>query len=223
MAATYSINESTAQEARSYTSITDILNLLPDNTQKLIEPRDVRDAIFSTWENSVLRYTTIGSDEYIGLNRENIKNKIFLGKKQLSNANIMTSTLLNSDTDIFFFNNKLDTNPSQNLKISFLGGTSSDIYPYSPYLESQSYLSGSTHSLNLNLINPGPLGGDINISSSYGRLSLNGLIIPSYVEINNLVSSPTESNTSDLFLVRNTSGFIEFKKVKVDVANMDIH
>jgi len=221
MAATYSINQNTAQEAQSYTSITDVLNLLPDNTQKLISPRDARDAVFSAWENSVLRYVTIGSSEYIGLNREDVKTKIYLGKKQLANLNIMDNTLLASDTDIFFYNTKTDTNPSQSLKVSFLGGTTSNLYQYSPYLKIDQVYGTSSVMLDMNFINPGPNGGDINLSSSFGRITLqNQLTFPTEAEILSLVSSPTESNAGDLYLVRNPSGFIEFKKVKLDLLNI---
>ena len=220
MSATYSINQNTAQEARSYTSITDILNLLPDNTQKLISPRDARDAVFSTWENSVFRYTTLDAYEYIGLNREDIKSKIFFGKKQLSGLNIMTGPLLNSDTDIFFYNTKLDNALTQNLKISFLSGDNSSLHLYSPYLESVG-ITGSSPSTTLNLVNPSQNGGDINLSSTYGgRISLNGLTIPSYNEISSSVSSSTESNSNDLFLVRSPSGFVDFKKIKINYAEV---
>lgn len=221
MAATYSINQNTAQEAVSYTSITDVLNLLPDNTQKLISPRDARDAVFSAWENSVFRYVTIGSYEYIGLNREDVKTKIYFGKKQLSNLNIMDNTLLTSDTDIFFYNTKTDTNPSQNLKISFISGTTSTLYQYSPYLEVGQVFGTNSVMLDMNFINPGPNGGDINLSSTYGRITLqNQLTFPTEAEIISLVGSPTESNAGDLFMVRNPSGFVEFKKVKVDLLNI---
>jgi hypothetical protein len=220
MAATYSINDNTAQSAVSYTSITDILNLLPDNTQKLISPRDARDAVFSAWENSVFRYTTIGAYEYIGINRENIKNKIFFGKKQLSNLDIMTSGLLSSNTDIFFYNTKTDTNPSQDLKLSFLAGSNTSLHPYSPYLEVKG-ITGASPSNDMNFVNPSPNGGDINLLSDYGRLSFNDrLTIPSIVELDGLIANPTESNSNDLFLVRNPSGFVELKKVKVDYANV---
>lgn len=222
MSATYSINQNTIQEAVSFTSITDVLNLLPDNTQKSISPRDARDAVFSVWENSVFRYTTIGAYEYIGLNREDVKSKIYFGKKQLSNLNIMNNTLLSSDTDIFFYNTKTDTNPSQDLKISFLGGTTSTLYQYSPYLKVNQVYGTSSVMLDINIINPGPNGGDINLSSSNGRLSIqNQLIFPTEAEILSTVTgSASTSSSNDLFLVREITGRVGFKKIKVDYVNI---
>ena len=85
--ATYSIFPNTTQEANSFNNISDVLTVIPDNTQKLINPRDVRDAIFSNWENTVIRYTSNTSGtQYIGIAREDIKDKLFFGKKSLHNC-----------------------------------------------------------------------------------------------------------------------------------------
>lgn len=211
MPATYSINPGTPQEALSYNQVSDILNLIPDNASNLISPRDIRDSVFSNWETSVFRYTNSGTYSYIGIDRSNIKDKIFFGKKELSGNSILDSILLSSDTDIFFFNTKTDANPSQDLKISFIGGGSSSLYPYAPYLEVVNNLSG-TPSLDLNIGHNQPFGGDINIQAgNYGRISLNGFTLPSSTEATNMVASPTSSSPSDLFLVRTSGGYLELR------------
>ena len=94
---TYTFSAATSNEAHSVTDITSVLSLLPDNTSKEITPRDVRDAIVSTWESSVIRYTSDGSTPYIGVDRNDVKDiKLLLGKKELSSTSVMSSMLLNS-------------------------------------------------------------------------------------------------------------------------------
>jgi len=178
MAYTYSISSGTTQESDSKQTINEVLGLLPDNTNKEIAPRDVRDAIFSTWESSVIRYTYVLSDEYIGIDRDNVKGKkIFLGKKQISGNDIMSSTLLSlsNDTDIFLYNTKIDSNPSQDFKISLLAGTISSLYPNAPYFASK-YVSGVNQYISLEIVNPATYG-TVNIQSgSSASLVLNNMV-----------------------------------------------
>jgi len=178
MPATYSINNNTAYEAVRLTTIGSVLNLLPDNTNKLISPRDTRDAIYSSWEASVFKQLTgSASIEYIGIDRNGLNNKILFGKKQLAGLDVLNSTLLNynfNDTDIFFFNNKNGITPS-NTKISFLAGTNSILYPYAPYINSYQ----GTSSLHLEIVNQT---GDITIDSSIGRVSINNVTFPTKLE-----------------------------------------
>ena len=212
MAATYSINVGTPTEAYTSTQITDVLNLLPDNTQKLITPIDVRNAVFSNWESSVIRYTySDDSTEYIGISRPNVKgDSIFLGKKTLYGSSVMDSSIL-SGSDIIFYNTKLDTNPSQNLTISFLAGTNTSLFPYAPNI-SVVEITGATPSLDFNISHNQPFGGDFNFIAGYeGRINLNGLILPSVNEISTMVLTPTASSGADLFLVRTSGGYLELK------------
>jgi hypothetical protein len=212
MAYTYSISTGTTVESLSKTSITDVLSQLPDNTAKLITPRDVRDAIFSTWENSVIRFTKLNSTDYIGIDRADVKDKkIFLGKRQISGNDIMSSFLLNSDTDIFLYNTKLDTNPSQNFKISFLSGTQASLYVEAPYLAS-TYVTGANPHLSLELVNPATYG-TINFQSgSSASLTINNLKFPSTQYVSNLISTPASASQSDatsLFLAVRSGGNVE--------------
>ena len=94
---TYSVSPGTSQEASSKASITDVLTVLLDNTSKEITPRDVRDAVFSAWESSVIRYTTDGTTPYIGIDRNDVKDvKLFLGKKDIRSVTEYVEDLLSN-------------------------------------------------------------------------------------------------------------------------------
>jgi hypothetical protein len=212
---TYSISTA-GQDAVTYTNISQILALLPNNTQELISPKDVRDAIFSNWENSVWRYTSNGTDEYIGFDRTEVKGvPLFLGKKNLNNSNILSNSVLTtlSDTDIFFFNTKSDLAPSQKLKIAFLGGSSQSLYLRPPYLEVLENVGG-TPSLDLNLTHTQTFGGDFNfIAGQNGRISLNSFVIPSQNELSNIISLAGSASVGDLMMVRSSTGLVELRNV----------
>lgn len=198
--------------AVSKTSITDVLSILPDNTSELISPRDVRDAIYSNWEHGgVLRWNTLSSKDYIGVAQNTIKDfKLLFGKKQLSGSDIMNTSLLNSDTDIFLYNTKSDTG-SQDLKISFLSGNSSSLYLSAPYIEVQQVASPS--SLNFNLTHNQASGGDFNfIAGLNGNITLNKFVLPTQIEFNSQISVPTSSVASDYFLTTDSSGNVSVKK-----------
>ena len=110
MPATYSINVGSQLEAYRKADILSVLKGIPDNTNKLISPKNVRDAFLSTWANSPLKQTTnLAGIEYIGIDSGNpsdrdIKQKIFLGKRTYANLDIMTDTLLSNErADIYIF------------------------------------------------------------------------------------------------------------------------
>jgi hypothetical protein len=185
MPSTYSINDNTTTNAISSTDINYILSKLPDNTQKLISPSDVRDAIYSLWENSIIRETSLTGtgSYYIGIAQSDIKEKILIGKKELSGQNILNTSLLSNDTDIYFYNTKLDADPSQDTKISILAGTGSI---ESPYFKS-AVVSGTTSRLSLEVVNPS---GDINIlSKTDSRVSINNILFPSPLELSGTASN----------------------------------
>jgi hypothetical protein len=209
MSPTYSINTGSSTEAVTYNNISDVLSGLPNNTNNQITPLDVRNAAFSGWESAVFKYTTNGSDSYIGIDRDDMKDKIFFGKKKLNSTHIITSTLASSNTDIFFYNTKSDSNPSQSTKIQFLAGSDASLHQYAPYISVQQ-VSGSTPSLSLNIVHTNPYGGDFNFQAgNNGRISLNGIVFPSYNEFTAMGSNQAVS--SDRFLVRTSAGFIELK------------
>lgn len=209
MSYTYSINPFSTDFSETRDTIDEVLSLLPDNTSKEITPKSVRDAVFSTWESSVIRYTSDGTTEYIGIDRYNVKDKkIFLGKKQISGLNIMSTSLLSSDTDIFLYNTKSDADSAQSFKMSFLSGTVSALWIDAPYLSSV-YISGSQSYLSMGMINPGTYGVVSIQSGSSASISLNTLLWPSTSQISNMISSPSASTSNDLFLAVRSGGNIE--------------
>lgn len=184
MSVTYSVNIGTQFET-TRKDILSVLKDLPDNTHKLISPRDVRDAFLSTWATSPFKQTkTISGVEYIGLDSGNpadrdIKEKIFLGKRSYGGSDILSNTLLNStDADIFIYNTKSDASSQDSTKVSILAGTNSTLYSSAPYFESK-YNNGK---LDLNIVNPSLLQSPINIYSNTGRVAINGISFPTISE-----------------------------------------
>jgi hypothetical protein len=189
MPVTYSVNIGSQIEAYRKPDILSVLQDLPDNTQKLISPKDVRDAFLSTWANSPFKQTKNTSGvEYIGIDSGNpsdrdIKQKIFLGKRSFSNTDILTSSLLSStNTDIFIFNTKPDSVLQNTTIVSFLAGTNSTLYPYAPYISSEYVNNSGIENINLEIRNPSLYNGAINIYSDNGRVSINGISFPTIAE-----------------------------------------
>lgn len=191
MSLTYSINENSSIEATRKIDINSVLQSLPNNTQKLIRPRDVRDAFLSTWSNSIFKITRAKetNSEYIGIDSGNpqnrdIKSKILIGKRNWGNNDVINNTLLMSNTDIFFYNTKEDTKDGNivdqsRTRISILAGTNSDSHINAPYIESFATAS----QIDFNLVNPS--GGDISIQSTSGSVFLNGIPFPKISETPN--------------------------------------
>jgi hypothetical protein len=187
MAATYSINVGQPTESFRNQDINSSLLHLPDNTNKLISPKDVRDAFLTAWASSAFKQTVGQAGiEYLGIDSGNpsnrdIKEKIFIGKRSYAGHDIMDNSLLsNSDSDIYIYNTKEDNAADQNTKIVILSGTNSSLYYHAPYIVSK--VSNSEHSLTLDLINPSPYSGPINIRSDSGRVSINNIMFPTVAE-----------------------------------------
>jgi hypothetical protein len=178
---TYSINNGTVTETSSLANLNDVLNQLPNNTSHLVSPRDVRDAIYTTWTNNVFKPTTITASVvgYIGFDSSvtglTIRQKIFLGKRNLLGQDILNNSLLTSDTDIFVYNTKVDSSSQDSTKIRFLAGASSSFHSTSPYLQSLYVVGATSNFIDFNLKNES---GNINISSSNKSVSINGLLFP---------------------------------------------
>ena len=186
MPATYSINVGTEYESTRLPDLISVLKNIPNNTEKLISPKDVRDAFLSTWANSTFKQTKNQSGiEYIGIDSGNptnrdVKQKILLGKRSSSSGDVMNLTLLNDPySDIYFYNTKSDSSlQSNSTKISILAGTQSSLFTQAPFIESKS--DGTNYEFNFR--NPG--NGSINIRSETGRVSINGIIFPTVAESN---------------------------------------
>ena len=186
MPATYSINVGSQLEAYRKADILSVLKDIPDNTHKLISPKDIRDAFLSTWANSPFKQTkNLAGIEYVGIDSGNpsdrdIKQKIFLGKRSYANLDIMTSDLLSAEkADIYIYNTKPDSYLTQSTtKIAILAGTDSSLHQTAPYIESK-VEGGKNH---LELRNPSLSKGPISIYSSTGRVAINGVLFPTVAE-----------------------------------------
>jgi hypothetical protein len=202
--ATYSINTGTSIETTTYNIIgataidlSQVLDILPDNTDKQINPKDIRDAILTSFSNSAFKQTLASQSttSYIGVDNVNpdyankdVKSKVYFGKRAFSGTysysythDLMTSDLLNSDVDVFLYNTKKDTVSNNRTRIAILSGTNSSLYTNSPYLQSQVVTVGTYSSLSLDIINPTFTGGTssvINFNSDYGTVSFNQIVFP---------------------------------------------
>lgn len=191
--ATYSIG-SPPTNAEKLADLQSVFNVLPDNTQKLISPLDVRSSVYTLWENIIFKPTNAnGGTEYIGIDQDSITEKIFFGKKKVGSQFLMNNNLLNTDVDVFFYNTKSTAN--YDTKIAILAGTSSFVVSgqvSAPYIQSIAVSNpGYDKTINFEIINPSyyndgvsDKGGDINIKSNNGVVSLNGLIFPTYANNN---------------------------------------
>jgi len=171
-----------------------VLNVLPDNTQKLIAPRDVRDSFFTTWENIVFKKTTISTSDvqYIGIDQNDLTQKVYFGKKRLNGQEVMNLDLLSNDVDFYFYNTKVEPQEDYSTTIALLAGTNSfikgDILAV-PYLKAQVVESLVEGYINLEIRNRSfgfdgteYVGGDINLLSDKGYISINGVVFPKFVD-----------------------------------------
>lgn len=198
---TFSIYIGTSTEASNYDIIgataadfTTVMDILHDNIDKEINPKDIRDAVLTAWSSSAFKPTVASHStiSYIGIDNANtdqlnkdVKSKIYIGKRYYtgtnSNHDVMTSDLLNSDADIFFYNTKKDTVSNNKTRIGILAGTSSSLFTNSPYIQSQVITVGTYSSLSLDIVNPTLVGGTatvISLISSYGEVSVNNIPFP---------------------------------------------
>lgn len=175
MSKTYSINIGTEIETDRELDLNSVLQKLPNNTQKMITPKDVRSSFLTIWANTGFKLTTANNIEYIGIdsgdpNNRDSKSKILLGKRIVGGQNVMTSYLLSNDIDLYFYNTK-KTGNNNSTKISILVGESPMLWSNCPYIES--LLSNGLASLNI--INPTS---DIFLESLDGSISINNIIYP---------------------------------------------
>lgn len=187
MPSTYSINVGQPTESFRKQDINSVMLDLPDNTQKLISPKDVRDAFLTSWANSAFKQTIGQANiEYLGIdsgdpNNRDIKQKIFIGKRNFAGLDVMNSSLLNSmSSDIYIYNTKPDSYLTQSTTVVILAGTSSFLHLNAPYIHSDVVNSGSA--LSLEFINPSLYSGPINVYSTTGRVAINGILFPTLAE-----------------------------------------
>jgi hypothetical protein len=76
MSSTYSTG-TPPTNANKLSSLSSIFTELPDNTSHLIKPLQVRDAVYTLWENIAFKPTTVSglSGEYIGIDQIALQEK----------------------------------------------------------------------------------------------------------------------------------------------------
>lgn len=179
---TYSLYNSTVNESTSLSLsgtpsyFNTILDTLPDNLSKLITPRDLRDMCLSLWSDVVFKENSSSSVNYIGIDTGNpsgndLKKKIYFGKRYFNGNNIVATSSLSSDVDIFLYNTKVDTVDQDTTKISLLSGTNFNNFGSMPYFQSQ-FVTGLSDTLSLDFVNKS---GDINVSNPSYDIKVSGL------------------------------------------------
>lgn len=148
---TFSINIGQNTETTSYQLtglldgpyFDDLIKRLPDNQDKIIEPRDIRDSILSVWSSTVFKLTKsdFSTVPYIGIDTLNpggndiVDKKFLIGKKEYLGEDIIDDGLIDSDYDIIISNTKNDNQQQQTTRVSILSGTNNFIN--SPFIQSQ--------------------------------------------------------------------------------------
>ena len=189
--------------ANQLPGLINIVQVLPDNTAKVITPKNFRDSVFTLWENSMFKPTTISESNiyYIGIDQYQVVNsdgtsiypKVYFGKKQTGGTFLMSESLLQqTGVDYFFYNMKDNSGGNYDTAIAILAGTQSFLENgavVAPILKSTVVSSANGPYLNFNILNTSyvtdgtsPYGGDINLLSDYGKVSLNGFSFPKLVE-----------------------------------------
>lgn len=162
---TYSINSGTPYQSTYLGSLDPnlFLNSLPNNTSQLIFPEDVRDSLYTLWDNvtfkqavsasSSIPYIGIGGNDHISKYLSgNDGLKMLLGKPYLSGLDTLGDDLINystGDSDIIVYNFKPDNYngggaDQQFTKMLFLAGdNSNDLFLTAPYLKSQQNIGGT--------------------------------------------------------------------------------
>lgn len=236
--ATFSINigqitEATAYPLNDQIYFDNILDTLKDNEDKLIDPKDLRDALLSIWSSIPFKETSTYSiasyqNPYIGLDSSNpsdrdYKKTIFIGKRSYSGTysylpshDIMNSTLLSSDVDIFLFNTKIDTVSNTITRASILAGKNKNLYSAAPFIQSE-FISGATQSVSIDFV---AKSGQLNITNGYSYSTQSTTIINNlpFPSIEYASASASDSTT---FFWRGTtsSGTLSLEQITLPVLN----
>lgn len=176
-----------------------VLSALPDNTSKLISPKDVRDAVYTLWENIMFKPTSnSGGTEYIGIDKADFREKFLIGKKTIGGNPVLSNNLLsgtlNPIVDVFFYNTKPEPQTNYDTTVAFLAGTGSNFVGTNltaPYLRTLVVNTGFGNTLDFEIRNPSyyaigltSYGGNISVLSENGSIYLNGLRFPTLFENN---------------------------------------
>lgn len=226
---TFSINIGLITESSSYplhiqNYFDDILLTLKDNEEKLIDPVDVRNSILSLWTSIPFKETKtnveyIGFDDTLDPNNVKTTKTILLGKRSFSGTqsyvpshDIMNSTLLNSNVDIFLYNTKPDTISNTLTRVSVLAGNNFNLHPVSPFI--QSLVTGVTPSLSLDFVS---VVGDTNFKSEQYSSTFSVNMIP-FPTIDRNYASASDSKTL-IWRGNTSSGYLSWEEITLPNTN----
>jgi len=200
--------------ANQLPGLINIVQVLPDNTAKVITPKNFRDSVFTLWENSIFKPTSVSTSNiyYIGVDQYQIVDsggvsiypEVFFGKKQIGGSFIMNNdTLQQSEVDFFFYNMRDNSSGNYDTAIAILAGSQSVMMPSgdvgAPILKSTVVSSANGNYLNFNILNKSYVsdgvteyGGDINLLSNKGVVSLNGFSFPKASEHTGVLGAAKE-------------------------------
>lgn len=198
-------------QANQLNDIVDVLSQIPDNTTKIVSPKDIRDAVYTLWENSMFKPTTFSGStvDYIGIDAYQLKDdsdqnwypKIYFGKKQTGGQFILDNNLINQNkADFFFYNTKNNqTLNDYDTTIAILSGTHShwgDGILKAPQIGSVRVQSPYGNYSDMNIQNTSYVwdgltasGGNINVRSEKGFVTINGFYFPTFKELDDNKSS----------------------------------
>lgn len=216
-----------------------ILESMKDNEDAYVTPKYLRDMFLSTWDTIAFKETSASgsSISYIGIDsgqaddyltkpsRDIEGNKILIGKRSFSGTHsytasndVMASSLIDSEIDLYFYNTRPDTASQNSTRIIMLAGTEAIKHSSAPYLQAQVFRSpGGTQSLSLDIVNASPLGNiyiqsrgqllgyDLNVG---GTVSVNGIVFPTIATSS---ASPGGLDSKNLIL---RNGELSWEKIE---------
>lgn len=238
MSSTYSSGYTFPIQTDKLSDILSVLQKIPDNFNNEIDPKDVRDGIFTNWENIIYKPTTIPSSdiEYVGIDKDSFVEKILIGpKKKPDGTYVLDDNLLSlGDGDIFFYTSKTSSTATDlSTKLVLLAGTGSYYWSgeiVAPFIESKVVDNGSIgYSLDLDIINKSyvsdsgvpTFSGHVNIESENGTVYINELRLPT-------TSQNSSATDNQVLTFRKTSGptpiyFAEWKDATASVAPATVY
>lgn len=194
---TYSIG-TPPTDALKLQDLNSVLGALPDNTSKLISPKDVRDAVYTLWENIIFKPTSNnGGTEYIGIDKSDFRRKVYIGKKTVGGTPVLSEDLLSTnpliDVDVFFYNTKSEPQSDYSTTVAFLSGTGPNYQSgqlAAPHIVSRPVTNAPfDNTIDLEINNTSyyldgltGYGGNISLKSLWGNVVLNDLRFPTSIE-----------------------------------------
>ena len=210
---------------QSYTFTNNIVYTeLLNNTSKLINPKSIRNAILSVQDTIPFKETSVDNKTYIGIDNgdptnRDLKSKIYLGKRNYSDKEVLDNTLLSSNTDIFLYNTKEETSILQNkTSIVLLSGTNQSLNENAPKIQAETAYSKNNNEIialnlinsvgNINILSKGPNQGD-----SGATVSINNIVFPAIQDTDPLLGG---SISDKKVLLLNSSNELVWSDLLID-------